>query len=405
MKLLIVGLNYAPEPVGIGPYTTGLAEGVAARGHELRVVAGKPYYPQWRPYPGQPDGITEQRENGVTVRRVPHYIPADPTGARRIAHHLSFAARAAAPAARQARGWADLVLAIAPSLLAAPAAARAARIAKAPLWLHFQDFEVEAALATGLLGRNGARIAGRVERAMLDRAALVSMISPQMRARLVDKGVPKARTLELRNWSTVAVPATADGAALRRDWGLDGRTIALYSGNIANKQGLETVIEAARALAGRDDIAFVICGEGPNRARLEAAAAGLPNVHFHDLQPVERLPHLLALADIHLLPQIADAADLVLPSKLTNMLVSGRPVIATAARDTGLAQEVGGCGMIVPPGDPAALAKAVATLAGDTALRHALGRAARQRAAERWSKAAALDTFENAAERLLAARR
>ena len=147
MKLLIVGLNYAPEPVGIGPYTAGLAEAMARRGHMVEVIAGKPYYPQWRPYEGQPPGVTRSHENGVAVTRVPHYIPANPSGARHIAHYASFAARALVPALAAAKG-ADLVFAVAPSLLSVPVALRAATRAGAPLWLHIQDFEVEAALAT-----------------------------------------------------------------------------------------------------------------------------------------------------------------------------------------------------------------------------------------------------------------
>ena len=103
--------------------------------------------------------------------------------------------------------------------------------------------------------------------------------------------------------------------------------VALYSGNIANKQGLETVIEAARQLAHRDDIVFVIAGEGPNRVALQKLAAGLGNVQFRDLQPAERMADFLSLASVHLLPQIVGAADLVLPSKLTNM-----GEIAAAAR-------------------------------------------------------------------------
>ena len=103
---------------------------------------------------------------------------------------------------------------------------------------------------------------------------------------------------------------------------------------------------------------------------------------------------LLELAAVHLLPQVDAAADLVLPSKLANMLLSGRPVIATALAGTGLFDEVDGCGVAVPPGDAAALAAAVVRLADDPALAARLGAAARTRAAERWSREAILAEFE-----------
>ena len=401
MKLLIVGLNYAPEPVGIGPFTAGLAEGLVARGHEVRVITGKPYYPQWQLYDGHDGTVHTTIENGVGVTRVPHYIPAVPSGPRRIAHLASFARNARVPARIAASAGADLVLAIAPSLLSAPIAAHAARRAGAPLWLHFQDLEVDAALATEMLDRGPARAGRWLESAMLQRASMISTISPQMQARLDARIADDQHTMLLRNWSTVAIDANTDGAELRESWRLGGRKVALYSGNIANKQGLDIVIDCARALRHRDDLAFVICGEGPNRSELEWQAADLPNVHFHDLRPVEELPGLLALADIHLLPQIADAADLVLPSKLGNILVSGRPVVATAGAGTGVAEEVQDCGLLVPPGDADAFAVAISRLADDEELRSTLSAHGRRRAASHWSQSIALDRFEEAATALI----
>jgi len=407
MKLLLVGLNYAPEPVGIGPYTTGLAESLAARGHDVTVVAGKPYYPQWRPYAGQLPGRACTRSNGVTITRVPHYIPHNPNGVRRIAHHISFAASALGPALAEAGKGADLVFTIAPSLFSVPVAAMAAWRAKAPLWLHVQDFEVEAAFATGLLnGRApGARLARGIESRILCMADAASSISPQMCAKLVAKGLPSESVYQLRNWSNAAFDfANADDRKYRDEWKLGDRKVALYSGNIANKQGLEIVIETARLLQNRDDLEFIICGEGPNRENLETLATGLSNIQFHDLQPVERMADFLSLASIHLLPQIVGAADLVLPSKLTNMLASGRPVVATAAPGTALYEEVEGCGINTPPGDPATLAKGISSLLDNARLCADLGEAARKRATDRWSQAAIIDALD-ARMKMLAARK
>ena len=258
--ILIVGLNYAPEPVGIGPYTTGLAEALAKRGHRVEVVAGKPYYPQWRRDPAfAGSGWQPASEAGVRITRCPHYTPRDPGGLRRILHLASFAAAALVPALRARRP--AVVVAIAPALLSVASAWLAARRHGARLWIHVQDFEVEAALATGLMARGPlARLARATEGWLLRRGERVSAISPQMCAKLIDKGVAPARVLELRNWADPRfAPDPAGAAALRRDWGLEGRTVALYSGNIARKQGIEILVEAARALCGRRDIVFVIC--------------------------------------------------------------------------------------------------------------------------------------------------
>lgn len=405
LRLLIVGLNYAPEPVGIAPYTTGLAETMASQGHAVEVIAGAAYYPQWRRYPDQPPAGRRAVENGVGVRRVSHYIPANPDGPRRVIHLASFALSALIPAISAARRMRpDVVFTAAPALLGVPVAWLAAWVSGAKLWIQVQDFEVEAAFATGLMGNAGlaARLARWLEGRLLALGDMVSAISPQMVAKLADKGIPEARRHELRNWAnTDFAPDAAEAARYRREWDLGDRKVALYSGNIANKQGIEIVIEAARLLGHREDIAFVICGQGPNRTRLEQLSADLPNVQLHDLQPAERMGGLLSMADVHLLPQIPGAADLVLPSKLTNMLVSGRPVVATAHPGTGLFEEVEGCGVLTEPGDAAAFASAVAALADDPDRRASLGAAAAARAAGRWSRLSILSRFAETVESLL----
>jgi colanic acid biosynthesis glycosyl transferase WcaI len=142
------------------------------------------------------------------------------------------------------------------------------------------------------------------------------------------------------------------------------------------------------------EVVFVFCGNGAGRADLVALCAGLTNVRFMDLQPMERLGELLEFADIHLLPQRADAADLVMPSKLTGMLASGRPVVATAHINTELASVVAGCGVVVPPEEPELFFNAIIKLANDFPLRVTLGAAGRAYAEEHMDRDAVLTAFE-----------
>jgi len=405
LRVLIVGLNYAPERVGIAVYSSGLAEALVERGHQVSVIAGKPYYPCWRVDEGFRGGWRlRDAEKGVDVTRVAHYVPVRPNGARRIAHHASFALSSLFPALR--RVWElrpDIVVTVAPSLIAAPVARLAAALCGAKSWLHLQDFEVEAAVATGLApgGAIGARLGQAFERAVLGMFDRVSTISPAMCRKLRDKGVEPERVVEFRNWASLErIGAPSGESAFRDEWRISTPHVALYSGNIANKQGIELVVAAARRLRERGDLTFVVCGEGPNRARLEAQAADLGNIRFHDLQPKERLADLLDLATVHLLPQLAAAADLVLPSKLTNMLASGRAVVATAHPGTGLCAEVEGCGLVTPPGDDEAFAGAIERLLDDSAAREAFGQAAGRRARLRWGRDAIIDGFEREIARL-----
>lgn len=398
MKVLIVGINYAPEPVGIGPYTAGTAEYLAAAGHEVSVVSGKAYYPYWKIDPAfLKPGTISRIENGVEIHRVPLYVPAKPSGLRRLIHHASFTL-SALPAAIRAglKRKPDVVFIVAPSLISVVTARFVARLFSAKLWLHVQDFEVEAAFATGLLTDGG--LAGKLARAFEKwtlKANIVSTISPQMLAKLRRSGTPETQVYEFRNWANIeSIQPLESESEYRKEWNITTPHVALYSGNIGSKQGIEIIVAVARLLQHRRDLTFVICGNGSSRERLMQAAQGLDNIRFADLQPAERMSELLGLATLHLLPQIAGAADLVLPSKLTNMLASGRPVVATADPGTGLAAEVEGCGLVTPPEDAAKLAQGIETLIADTEMWKRCAAQARLRAEERWSRSKILADFE-----------
>ncbi|MGB7188980.1 MAG: glycosyltransferase, partial [Acidobacteriaceae bacterium] len=200
------------------------------------------------------------------------------------------------------------------------------------------------------------------------------------------------------NWVDVEAIRPLDGRnALREELGI-GRddVVLLYSGNMGAKQGLEILPRLAERLRAHARLRFVICGDGAYRGRLEQGVGGLANVTFLPLQPVERLNELLNLADIHLLPQRAGAADLVMPSKLTGMLASGRPVIATAAAGTQIASAVEGHGIAVAPGDVEAMAQAAVLLADNAALRSRMGDAARGFAVRELALDSVLLRFESA---------
>jgi len=278
-------------------------------------------------------------------------------------------------------------------MISSPGVLTAASIVKAKSWLHIQDFEIEAAFATGLLFEEGiaGRMAKRFERWVLRRFTSVSSISEPMTQKLREKGVARDRIFEFRNWANLAyVQPLAGASPLKDELEIHTKYVALYSGNLANKQGLEIIPEMARFLSHRNDITFAVFGDGPMRDTMERMSQDLPAIRFFPLQSVERLSDLLGMADFHLLPQIAGAADLVLPSKLTNMLASGRPVIATTAPETALGHEVSGAGLLVPPGDARGLANAIEYLISAPKERAELGRAARERALNRWDMEAIL---------------
>jgi colanic acid biosynthesis glycosyl transferase WcaI len=341
MRILIIGLNFAPELTGIGKYTGEMAAWLAARGHEVSVITTRPYYPEWKRPPGL-SGWTWHGEiwQGCRVVRCPLYVPRHQTGLQRILHLSSFGLSSIpAAAARLMRGRADVVVVMAPTFFSVPTALAVARLMAAPAWLHILDLEVEAAFELGFIkSRRLIELARVVERWLMRRFDLVSTISTKMRERIERKGVDPERMMLFPNWvDTDQFRPLPGPVPLRRELGIaDERCVALYSGSMGKKQGLEHVIAAARLLAAEaaGSPLFLLAGAGPMREDLERSAHDLPNVRFLPLQPFERFNEFLNVADIHLLPQRRDASDLVMPSKLLAMLATGRPVIAAIIADS-----------------------------------------------------------------------
>ncbi|NDD45870.1 MAG: glycosyltransferase, partial [Synechococcaceae bacterium WB9_4xB_025] len=160
------------------------------------------------------------------------------------------------------------------------------------------------------------------------------------------------------------------------------------------KQGLEMLAEVIQRLSDQPNLVWLLAGEGPTKAELIQATAGLPQVRHLPLQPAERMDDWLNAADIHLLPQKAGAADLVLPSKLLGILASGRPLVASSPEGSELALLAGQAGRCVPPGDAAAFADALQELIESAELRAQCGRLARQLAEEHFGQDAVLKRFE-----------
>lgn len=404
MRILLLSLNYAPEPTGIAVYSSGLAETLSDLGHDVRVVCANPHFPQWKLF----DGFsalrwTRRREGGADVTRCPVYIPKRPSGLARVFHYLTFGLAALVPMLRAARQYRpQVVISVAPSLVSAPLALLASRVAGATSWLHIQDFEVEAAVATNNMAGSGMtlRMAAEFERRTLMAFDFASSISPEMCRKLVQKGLDPDAVYELRNWAEIDEIKPQSHSSYREAWGITTPHVALYSGSIARKQGIETLVDVARILETRTDLTFVVCGNGPTRAELEVRAKGLRNIRFFDLQPREQLCELLNLATVHLLPQRAAAADLVLPSKLANMLASGRPVVASVEPERGLAREVVGAGLICKPEDGTSMADALLRLLDDQALYESCAEEALRRATERWNRSEIIGRFARRLEQI-----
>jgi len=402
VRLLIHGMNYAPELLGIGRYTGELGAYLASRGHQVTVLTAAPYYPQWRVREDyRPQRWRREWRDGVEVLRAPQYVPARVSSLGRLLQECSFGASCLYwwSTCLLPRPW-DAMVAVCPPLTSGLVPGLLARRRAAPLVIHVQDLQLDAARELGIL-RQPLLLAGlaRLELHLFRQARIVTTISRSMADRLVAKGVPPARLRVLPNWADLdKVRPGPRLNALRRELGLTSETVVLYAGNLGEKQGLEVILEAAALTRGKPSIRYFIAGEGAarDRIKLRARDLGLDNLTFLPLQSTSRLPLLLAAADLHLVVQRQKAADLVMPSKLTNIMAAGRPFIATAGEATELARVTteSGAGLVVPPEDGSALAQAVLRLAGDPGARKEMAVRARRYAEAFWDRERILRQWE-----------
>lgn len=363
-RILIHGLNFSPEPIGIGRYSGELAAYLAAQGDAVEVVTALPHYPGWKTHPPYKNGrYTSDVQNGIKVIRCPLLLHTSGQGIWRLLAPLTFAVTSAPVVFwRILRNRSHTVVCVEPTLMSAPAAMLAAKLVGARSVLHVQDLEIDAAFNVGHLKGSWLRNTAKAfERLMLRRFDVIITISERMAQRLAVNGARPESIKVIRNWVDTSKIKYLDGSnAFRERLGIsDSAFVVLYSGQIGPKQALGALLAAALQCKDDAGIHFVVAGDGPSKQPLIDAYGHLPNVHFLPIQPEEELCELLNLSNLHVITQAPNTADLVLPSKLGGMLASGRMVLVTADQGTELADLLTDAAIVVPPGDVHALAAAI----------------------------------------------
>ena len=400
MHILIYSYNYHPEPIGIAPLMTELAEGLVKRGHSVRVITGMPNYPQRQIYDGYRGKwyVTEEK-NGVTIQRSYLRIKSKPNLVDRLVLELSFVFTSIPQALN---GWRpDVILLTVPPLMVSLPAALLGCLYDCPVVLNVQDILPEAAVRVGLIRNKWMiRALETLEKFAYRTADSISVIADGFVENLIKKGVSPSKIRCIPNWVDVNFirPLPKENNAWKKANKLDDKFVVLYSGNIALTQGLETVVEAAVRLRHIPEIVFAIAGESQALERLEkyCQTCGADNVVLLPLQPREQLPQMLAGADIGLIVQKSNVISFNMPSKIPLLLASGRAIIGSVPASGTAAKAIrkSGGGIVVKPELPEALAAAVMDLYNNPVKREMLGKTGREFAVERYSFEQALDQYE-----------
>jgi putative colanic acid biosynthesis glycosyltransferase WcaI len=397
MRVVVWGINYAPEFTGIAPHSVALCEFLLQQGHDVEMVTSFPYYPTWQKRPEDRGRLYRiDIVNGVPVRRCWHFVPSRVSALKRILHEGSFVFTSTVRALFLEGP--DVFVVVSPPLLLGVAGWLVSKLKRAPFVFHVQDMQPDAAVGLGMLKANWfTRALYGLEAFAYRHAARVSGITQGMLKTFRAKGVPEAKLIYFPN----AIDLKKDRGqpprgAFRRGHGFaEDEFLAVYAGNLGVKQGLEVLLETA-ALLREHRIRFLICGDGAQRETLAARAREmkLPNFNMLPLQAGDDYRALLVDADVCFITQQAGAGNSFFPSKLLGLLAESKPVVTVAAPECELALSLkeGNFGVNVPPGQPGELAKVLASLAKDPQLLANYGAAGR-RYVEQFEKGRVFENF------------
>lgn len=402
LRLAVLCPHFAPDTAPTGAVISRIVAELAALGHEVHVVTALPWYRDhrieagWEPARWR-DWIRCETTPWGSITRV-HPFPGDDKRnlLRRALGFAGFSALAGLASLRGGR--VDAVIAMSPPLTMGLTGWGTHLVRRGPLVFNIQDVFPDAAIRTGAItDRRIIAVASWLERLSYRRAAAVTVLSDDLRDNVAAKMSPRRRDRVhvIPNFVDTEAIRPADRLTpYRGEHAIGDEPVVMYAGNVGFSQSLELVLAAARALPSAT---FVVNGDGAARTQLEAVAADLPNVRFVGYQPMERLPEVLATADLHVVPLRAGLGNVSVPSKTYSILAAGRPLLAAIDAGTEVPRmiDASGAGRIVPPDDAPAFVAAVRDLLSDPSGTAAMGARGRAWVEEAASPAAVARAYES----------
>lgn len=342
-ELIVYGINFAPELTGIGKYTSDMVDWLVENHVKCTVVTSFPYYPYWqiqKPYKGY-FYKKEVKNNGLlTIYRCPIYIPKKANGFKRILHEASFLISSFFVfVVLIFKPKIATIFCIAPPFHLGLVAIFYKFFKGASITYHVQDLQIEAAKKLNMVkGKWLLTLFSKIELYIFKNVDEISSISKNMISKLITQS--KKEVTFFPNWvDNKSFYPIKNSKLSKEKWGFsENDKIILYSGSIGEKQGLNQLIELAQLYKNNTQIKFVIASSGSYSVKLqnEVNELQITNICFMPLQPKEVYNEFLNIADVHLILQKKNAADLVMPSKLTTLMAVGGLTIIACEKGTEL---------------------------------------------------------------------
>ncbi len=399
LRVLITTQVFPPEIHPSAVMVHQLSEHLAATGHRVVVACGYPHHPQGRVMDGYSRRpVVRESMGSVAVVRGWHLVSSSPRVWRRALVMASQSAAIGVAAALS--GSADVVINYGPPLAGPLLSWSCTRGANRRLVSVVYDIYPDTAIRNGSL-RNPllVRLARIAERATYRVSRRVLVLSEGFRTQLERKGVPSGKIAVVPVWlARDEIRPMAHVNSWRREQGIDdGTQVVLYAGTIGVVSGAEMMADVAASVVNRPKVLFLFVGDGQRRAGLEAAARarGLANVRLLPFQPRERLCEVQAASDVSVVTLSKGNGYSSVPSKVIAYMAAGRPVVASVDGDCDTAETIraAGCGIVVPPGDSAAMAAAITTLLDRPLERERAGVAARRAFEQEFAAEAVLPRY------------
>jgi len=379
-RWLILTQYYPPEIGAPQIRLRSVARILRRCGIKVAVLTALPNYPAGKVFPGYSGRWQSHEEiDGIPIKRTWVYAGTGKSARVRLANYLSFTFTALLAALTGPRP--DVMFVESQPLSLGLVAILMKWFRGVPYIYNVPDLQIDVAQQLGFMRNRGMlRLALELENLFLRRSWKISTVTRRFIEHFENRGLPRNQITFLPNGAdTEFLKPQPPSRELLDRWGLYNKKVFLYVGTHAYYHGLDTLIEAATLLRDQPGIAFLMIGDGPERARLQLMCRdrGLTNVIFGQ-SPYEEMDQLysIAYASIATLRKL-DVAKGMRLSKIFPSLSCGVPVIYSGVGEAAQLLETNECGVVVEPEDPASLAQAILSLASDQIMRYKMGRAGR----------------------------
>jgi colanic acid biosynthesis glycosyl transferase WcaI len=395
MKILYISQYFPPEMGAPAARAVELSRHWSEAGQEVTVLTGFPNHPTGivPPEYREPFRRLVAREKIGAVNVIRTWLLPFPNrkAYERILNYTSFCLSAAITGLSLSRP--DVVIGSSPQLLVALSAWCVARRNRVPFLFEVRDLWPESLAAVGMADGNSLlhRTLGKIAGFLYQQADRIVVVTPAFEDYLVEHWqVPREKICVVENGVETRLFAPQDGFQRKRELGLEGKFVVSYIGTLGMAHGLDTVVDAAaRMQKTNPEVAFLLLGEGADKARILALAAGrgLANLKILDQQPREKIPAFISASDACLVPlKKSDVFKTVIPTKMLEFMSCARPVIlGVDGQARSILEEARG-GLVIEPENSGALAEAISFLNLNRETARELGRNGRDYIVAKFSR-------------------